>query len=134
MKPLNFCDIRTGQMRGSPARVMRVLEWITSRRSVRAVLVSVFAGITDLAEFGGLLSAGMEQTPGLRVPVVVNVRVVEHHLPAASQPGFRVRFTLGEQVDNPPVQIGRPRPLGQLEPSGSNRLVGRVLVEGILHD
>jgi succinyl-CoA synthetase alpha subunit len=73
MKPLNFCDIRTGQMRGSPARVMRVLEWITSRRSVRAVLVSVFAGITDLAEFGGLLSAGMEQTPGLRVPVVARL-------------------------------------------------------------
>ena len=32
MKPLNFCDIRTGQMRGSPARVMRVLEWITGHR------------------------------------------------------------------------------------------------------
>ena len=28
-KPLNFCDIRTGQMRGSPARLIRVLEWIT---------------------------------------------------------------------------------------------------------
>ena len=28
MKPLNFCDIRTGQMRGSPARLMRVLEWM----------------------------------------------------------------------------------------------------------
>ena len=70
MKPLNFCDIRTGQMRGSPARVMRVLEWITSRPSLRAVLVSVFAGITDLAEFGELLATGIEQTPGLRVPVV----------------------------------------------------------------
>ena len=65
MKPLNFCDIRTGQMRGSPARVMRVLEWITSRPSLRAVLVSVFAGITDLAEFGGLLATGIEQTPSL---------------------------------------------------------------------
>ena len=73
MKPLNFCDIRTGQMRGSPARVMRVLEWITSRRSVRAVLVSVFAGITDLAEFGVLLATGMEQTVGLRVPVVARL-------------------------------------------------------------
>ena len=73
MKPLNFCDIRTGQMRGSPARVMRVLEWITSRPSVRAVLVSVFAGITDLAEFGALLATGMEQTPGLRVPVVARL-------------------------------------------------------------
>jgi succinyl-CoA synthetase beta subunit len=73
MKPLNFCDIRTGQMRGSPARVMRVLEWITSRPSVRVVLVSVFAGITDLAEFGALLAAGMEQTAGLHVPVVARL-------------------------------------------------------------
>ena len=73
MKPLNFCDIRTGQMRGSPARVMRVLEWITSRPSLRAVLVSVFAGITDLAEFGELLATGIEQTPGLRVPVAARL-------------------------------------------------------------
>jgi succinyl-CoA synthetase beta subunit len=73
MKPLNFCDIRTGQMRGSPARVMRVLEWITSRPSLRAVLVNIFAGITDLAEFGTLLATGMEQTPTLRVPVVARL-------------------------------------------------------------
>ena len=73
MKPLNFCDIRTGQMRGSPARVIRVLEWITERPSLRAVLVSVFAGITDLGEFGGLLATGLEQTPALQVPVVARL-------------------------------------------------------------
>ena len=73
MKPLNFCDIRTGQMRGSPARVMRVLEWLTSRPSLRAVLVGVFAGITDLAEFADLLATGMERTPSLRVPVVARL-------------------------------------------------------------
>ncbi len=73
IKPLNFCDIRTGQMRGSPARVTRVLEWLTSRPSLRAVLVCVFAGITDLGEFGGLLASGMEQTPSLRVPVVARL-------------------------------------------------------------
>ncbi len=73
MKPLNFCDIRTGQMRGSPARAIRVLEWITSRPSLRAVLVSVFAGITDLGEFGALLATAIEQTPGLRVPVVARL-------------------------------------------------------------
>ena len=73
MKPLNFCDVRTGQMRGSPARVMRVLEWITSRPSLRAVLVSVFAGITDLAEFADLLATGIERTPTLRVPVVARL-------------------------------------------------------------
>ena len=73
MKPLNFCDIRTGQMRGSPARVIRVLEWITAGPSLRAMLVNIFAGITDLAEFGGLLATGIEQTPSLHVPVVARL-------------------------------------------------------------
>ncbi|MGE0418992.1 MAG: ATP-grasp domain-containing protein [Acetobacteraceae bacterium] len=72
-KPLNFCDIRTGQMRGSPARLMRVLEWITSRPSLKAVLVNIFAGITDLAEFANLLATAIEQTPSLQVPVVARL-------------------------------------------------------------
>lgn len=73
LKPLNFCDIRTGQMRGSPARLVRVLEWMTMRPSLRAVLVNVFAGITDLAEFGALLASGIEQSPQLRVPVIARL-------------------------------------------------------------
>jgi succinyl-CoA synthetase beta subunit len=72
-RPLNFCDIRTGQMRGSPVRLMRVLEWITARSSLRAVLVNIFAGITDLAEFASLLATAIERTPGLRVPVVARL-------------------------------------------------------------
>lgn len=72
-KPLNFCDIRTGQMRGSPARLMRVLEWITARGSLKAVLVNIFAGITDLAEFATLLATAIEQTPSLRAPVVARL-------------------------------------------------------------
>jgi len=72
-KPLNFCDIRTGQMRGSPARLMRVLEWITSRSSLKAVLVNIFAGITDLSEFASLLATAIEKTPELRVPVVARL-------------------------------------------------------------
>ena len=72
-KPLNFCDIRTGQMRGSPARLIRVLEWITARPSLKAVLVNIFAGITDLGEFAGLLAAAIEASPALRVPVVARL-------------------------------------------------------------
>jgi succinyl-CoA synthetase beta subunit len=72
-KPLNFCDIRTGQMRGSPARLIRVLEWITSRSSLKAVLVNIFAGITDLGEFATLLAAAIQASPGLRVPVVARL-------------------------------------------------------------
>jgi succinyl-CoA synthetase beta subunit len=72
-KPLNFCDIRTGQMRGSPARLIRVLEWITTRPSLKAVLVNIFAGITDLGEFAGLLAAAIKASPSLRVPIVARL-------------------------------------------------------------
>jgi succinyl-CoA synthetase beta subunit len=72
-KPLNFCDIRTGQMRGSPVRLIRVLEWITVRSSLKAVLVNMFAGITDLGEFAGLLVAAIQASPSLRVPVVARL-------------------------------------------------------------
>ena len=72
-KPLNFCDIRTGQMRGSPARLMRVLEWITSGPSLKAVLVNIFAGINDLSEFATRLATAIEQTPALQVPVVARL-------------------------------------------------------------
>jgi succinyl-CoA synthetase beta subunit len=72
-RPLNFCDVRTGQMRGSPQRLIRVLEWITARSSLRVVLVNIFAGITDLAEFANLLIAAVEATPTLRVPIVARL-------------------------------------------------------------
>ena len=101
-KPLNFCDIRTSQMRGSPARLMRVLEWITSRPSLRAVLVNIFAGITDLAEFGDLLATAMEQTPGLRVPVVARLvgrsAADARRILAERQPGMLVTEDLEEAL------------------------------------
>jgi succinyl-CoA synthetase beta subunit len=73
LKPLNFCDVRSGQLRGSPHRLIRVLEWITSRASLRVVLVNIFAGITDLGEFAALLAAAVDASPNLRVPVVARL-------------------------------------------------------------
>ena len=117
MKPLNFCDIRTGQMRGSPARVMRVLEWITAHRSLRAVLVSVFAGITDLAEFADLLATGMERTPSLRVPVVARLvgrgAAEARRILAERQPGMFVTEDLEEAMEGVGGVVGAapsPRP------------------------
>jgi succinyl-CoA synthetase beta subunit len=101
-KPLNFCDIRTGQMRGSPARLIRVLEWITARPSLKAVLVNIFAGITDLGEFAGLLAAAMQASPGLKVPVVA--RLVGRNAAEAkrilgeAQPGMLVTEDLAEAL------------------------------------
>jgi succinyl-CoA synthetase beta subunit len=73
MKPLNFCDVRSSQLRGSPQRLIRVLEWITSRPSLRVVLVNIFAGITDLGEFAGLLAAAVEASPALHMPIVARL-------------------------------------------------------------
>ncbi len=116
MKPLNFCDIRTGQMRGSPARLMRVLEWITSHSSLRVILVNIFAGITDLAEFAGLLATGIEQTPSLRVPVVARLvgrgAAEAQRILAERQPGMFVTQDLEEAmrringVLTPPPLVG----------------------------
>ena len=101
-KPLNFCDIRTGQMRGSPERLMRVLAWITARPSLRAVLVNIFAGITDLAEFAALLATAIERTPELRVPVVARLvgRGAEEakRILAERQPGMLVTEDLEEAL------------------------------------
>ncbi len=101
-KPLNFCDIRTGQMRGSPARLMRVLEWITSRPSLKAVLVNIFAGITDLGEFAGLLATAIEQSPALKVPVVARLvgrgAAEARRILAERQPGMLVTEDLDEAL------------------------------------
>ena len=72
-KPLNFCDIHSGELRGSPVRLIRVLHWISLCPAVKAVLVNIFAGLTDLGEFAGLLVAALEQSPELNVPVVARV-------------------------------------------------------------
>jgi succinyl-CoA synthetase beta subunit len=40
---------------------------------LKAVLVNIFAGITDLGEFAGLLAAAIQASPNLRVPVVARL-------------------------------------------------------------
>jgi succinyl-CoA synthetase beta subunit len=112
-RPLNFCDVRTGQMRGSPARLIRVLEWITARPSLQAVLVNIFAGITDLAEFATLLAAAMQATPALRVPVVArlvgrNAAEAERILGQA-QPGMLVTEDLTEALAHIDAIVGAAR-------------------------
>jgi succinyl-CoA synthetase beta subunit len=72
-RPLNFLDIRTGQLRGSPHRIVQAMKWMTERSSLKVVLVNIFAGITDLLEFSELLADALAQTPMMRVPVVARL-------------------------------------------------------------
>jgi succinyl-CoA synthetase beta subunit len=73
LRPFNFCDIRTGQMRGDPRRLIEVLTWIARGPGIRVVLASVFAGITHLGEFSELLVQAMRAVPELRAPVVARI-------------------------------------------------------------
>jgi succinyl-CoA synthetase beta subunit len=79
LKPYNFLDVRTGGMRGDPARLVSVLQWLTEGRQIKVLLINIFAGITDLGEFSRLLVTALERVPELRVPVVA--RLVGNGLP-----------------------------------------------------
>jgi succinyl-CoA synthetase beta subunit len=87
LRPYNFLDVRTGGLRGDPARLVHVLNWIAGGPRVKVVLVNIFAGITDLGEFSRLLVAAFHAVPQLKVPVVA--RLVGNALEAA-------RAVLGE--------------------------------------
>jgi succinyl-CoA synthetase beta subunit len=104
-KPLNFCDIRTGQMRGSPARLIRELEWITARPSLKAVLVNIFAGITDLGEFSRLLVEAIRQVPEFRVPVVA--RLAGNGLAAAREIFSTAGIALHTDLDEAVAEVKR---------------------------
>lgn len=67
--PYNFCDIRTGQFRGDPARLIQVLGWIAEGPAIRSVLINFFAGHTDLAEVARLLVIALEAVPQLKAPI-----------------------------------------------------------------
>jgi succinyl-CoA synthetase beta subunit len=82
LKPYNFLDIRTGGMRGDPARLVSVLQWLAEGANIRVLLINIFAGITELGEFSKLLVTALDRVPQLRVPVVA--RLVGNGLPAAA--------------------------------------------------
>lgn len=71
--PINFCDIRTGQLRGSPERLIRVFEWLAEKKNIRVVFVNIFAGITDLGEFARLLVQAMDRSPLRQVPIIARL-------------------------------------------------------------
>jgi succinyl-CoA synthetase beta subunit len=73
LRPYNFLDVRTGGLRGDPARLVNVLSWIAQGPRVKVALVNIFAGITDLGEFARLLLAAFRSVPQLKVPVVARL-------------------------------------------------------------
>ncbi len=72
-RPFNFVDIRTGQFRGNPTRLIQVLSWIARGPKIKVVLVNVFAGITHLGEFARLFLEALEAVPDLKIPIVARL-------------------------------------------------------------
>jgi succinyl-CoA synthetase beta subunit len=72
-RPFNFCDIRTGEFRGKPDRLIQVLRMIAAGPGIRAVLVNFFAGLTDLGETTQLLLEALIAVPEIRVPVTARL-------------------------------------------------------------
>lgn len=83
LKPYNFLDIRTGGFRGDPSRLVSVLSWFGEAPSLKAVLINVFAGVTDLGEFSALFVEALKRAPSLRVPMVA--RLVGNNQEAAQR-------------------------------------------------
>lgn len=71
--PYNFCDIRTGQFRGDPARLITVLNRIASGPRVRSVLMNFFAGVTHLGELSRVLLTALSRAPQLSMPITVRL-------------------------------------------------------------
>ncbi|MFA6116886.1 MAG: ATP-grasp domain-containing protein [Sphingomonas sp.] len=67
--PFNFCDIRTGQFKGDPARLIQVMEWIAEGPNIKSVLINFFAGHTHLGEISRLLIQAIAAVPQLKAPI-----------------------------------------------------------------
>ncbi|HEY0198448.1 MAG TPA: ATP-grasp domain-containing protein [Rhodanobacter sp.] len=80
-RPFNFCDVRTGLLRGSPTRLIEVLRQFTQGPEISVVLVNIFAGITDLGEFAQLLLQALDAVPEITVPIVA--RLIGNNFEAA---------------------------------------------------
>jgi succinyl-CoA synthetase beta subunit len=103
LKPYNFLDIRTGGLRGETTRLVSVLSWIAGGPRVRAVLVNIFAGITELGEFSKLLVSALQQVPWLKAPVVA--RLVGNGLPAAREVLAQAGVTLYTDLDEAVAEV-----------------------------
>lgn len=55
IQPINFADVRSGQLKGDPTRLILILKQLKEKKNISCIFVSIFAGITDLAEFASLL-------------------------------------------------------------------------------
>lgn len=108
LRAFNFLDIRTGQMRGDPHRLLRVFECMRAGRDIKVLLVNVFAGITHLGEFSRLLVHALAQTPALReIPVVARLVGNGQEDARAILDGARAQVFLEEDLEAALARVGK---------------------------
>jgi len=71
LKVFNFCDVRTGQLKGNPHKLIVVLEQLATARRLKVIMVPIFAGSTDLSEFADTLLKALREFGRPLPPVVV---------------------------------------------------------------
>jgi succinyl-CoA synthetase beta subunit len=72
LRPIDFCDIRSGSFKGSSERLVAVLRILNAYPNLACVAVNIFAGITDLKEFADLLLVALQKEPPA-VPTIVRL-------------------------------------------------------------
>jgi succinyl-CoA synthetase beta subunit len=104
LRPYNFCDIRSGMMRGDPSRLVENFRALTEGPHLKCVLVNIFAGITELVEFADLLLEARDTVPELRHPMIVRLvgngeAEADAILRAAARPGMSLERDLDRALD-----------------------------------
>jgi succinyl-CoA synthetase beta subunit len=104
LRPIDFCDIRSGSFKGSADRLVAVLRVLNSYPNLACVAVNIFAGITDLKEFADLLLVALQKEPP-QVPTIVRLEG-----PDAGAARNRIRnagLPWAESLDDLLQEVGR---------------------------
>jgi succinyl-CoA synthetase beta subunit len=100
-RPANFVDLRTGGMRGDSTRLEVVLGRLRANPHLRAALVSVFGGITDIGQLAETLLQAIERVGGVPWPLVVRLEGygAERGLALLAAAGIAAGRDLAEAID-----------------------------------
>ncbi|WP_062207646.1 ATP-grasp domain-containing protein [Streptomyces sp. NBRC 109706] len=72
VRPVDFCDLRSGRAAGVAERLGLVLDYLGERPELRCLAVNFFAGVTDLDAFGAVLVESLGRWPAA-IPVVARI-------------------------------------------------------------
>jgi succinyl-CoA synthetase beta subunit len=73
LRPFNFCDIRSGQFRGKPDRLIAALRRMAAAGGIKVALLNIFGGITHLGEVASLFERALAAVPEVHFPLVVRL-------------------------------------------------------------